>query len=71
MERLKLTHEGDNDYKLSEDSEAGDSEAGVWVEVDNLVVWIRRAETPGVQIEVYRAQDIEYVLDTLFVEEVE
>jgi hypothetical protein len=63
----ELIHEGENDYILPEDSPAG-----VWIKVDNLTVWIRRDNrAPGVVIEVARARDIEYTLDTLYVQEVE
>ena len=74
----ELIHKGDNDYILP-----SDSPAGVWIEVENLVVWIRRTQevikgfngplpgAQGVQIEVYRSNDIELELDSLHVQEVE
>ena len=61
-----LEYEGENDYELKTDHPEG-----VWIKIDNLVVWLRRWDDgSGVVIDVCRASDIEYTLDTLSVREV-
>jgi hypothetical protein len=61
-----LIYDGDNDYIMPKDAPGG-----VWIEVDNIVLWITRGGPGEVVVEGMRANDVEYMLGIMVVKEVE